>query len=171
MTHGSCGGSPAQNSHQPTHASAMNRLAHTEAASPKVNELLFEPRPTSTRSMSWVWATALTWSICAATVRPFSRFAEGFAMSCGWPPEQARLKRSWMPARSACSSEEWAERWQKKALLLGADQPGNPCAHPVEVGDRLVVAAALAADEAVAERDGRGRQVRRAGASRARRRR
>jgi hypothetical protein len=130
MTHGSCGGSPAHHSHQPTHASAMNRLAHTEAASPKVNEELFEPSPTSTRSMSWVWPTARSWSSCAATVRPFSRFAEGFAMSCGWPPEQARLNRSWMPARSACRSEDRDERWQKNALAFGASQPGNPCATP-----------------------------------------
>ncbi len=88
----------------------MNRLAHTEAASPKVNELLFDPRPTSTRSMSWVCATARTWSSCAGTVRPFSRLAEAFTMSWGWPPEQARLNRSWIPLRVALNRDALGDR-------------------------------------------------------------
>ena len=63
-------------------------------------------------------------------------------MSCGWPPEQARLNRSWMPGSVAWCSEAFAERWQKKALLFGADQPGKPCADAVDVDDRLVAAPA-----------------------------
>ncbi len=109
----------------------MNRLAHFSATPPKVNELLFEPSPISTRSMSWVWATARSWSSWAATCRPLVRADEAAAMSCGWPPEQARLNRSWMPGSVALCSEALAERWQKKALLLGAVHPGKLRATPV----------------------------------------
>jgi hypothetical protein len=52
-------------------------------------------------------------------------------MSYGCPPEQARLNRAWMPGRSAWNSEAFAERWQKNALLFGADQPGKLCAVPL----------------------------------------
>jgi hypothetical protein len=41
------------------------------------------------------------------------------------------LNRAWIPGRLACRIEALAERWQKKALLFGADQPGKPCAVPL----------------------------------------
>jgi hypothetical protein len=32
-----------------------------------------------------------------------------------------------MPGRAACWIDAFADRWQKKALLLAADQPGKVC--------------------------------------------
>ena len=61
-------------------------------------------------------------------MRPLVRVFDAAAMSCGWPPEHARLNRAWMPGSDAWKIEALAERWQKNALLLGADQPGKPCA-------------------------------------------
>ena len=63
-------------------------------------------------------------------MRPLGRAIDAVAMSCGWPPEQARLKRSEIPVRAATSIEALADRWQKKAFELAAVHPGKPWATP-----------------------------------------